>query len=196
MSAENTDIDPPVRPSPLRLLLIFAPLALFGTLAVIFLVRIGENAALIPSALIGQPVPEFALEPVDGLVENGAPIPGFSTADLTGDVTVVNVWASWCVPCREENPMLLEMERQGIRVVGISYKDAPENARRFLGQFGNPFSAVGSDRRGRTAIDWGVYGVPETFVVNAEGTIVHKHVGPFNAQQLRETILPAIEAAR
>lgn len=181
----------------IRRLIVLVPVAVFLALSVLFFIRLfAGDPSKLPSALIGKPAPDFALPAVDGLNDGGAPIPGLATADLKGEVTLVNVWASWCVPCRDENPMLLELERQGHRVVGINYKDAPENARRFLGEFGNPFSAVGADRNGKAAIDWGVYGVPETFVVDPEGTIVHKHVGPFTAEDLTETLVPAIEAAK
>lgn len=181
----------------LRRLIVLAPLAVFVALAGIFLVRLfAGDPSRLPSALIGQQVPEFALAAVDGLTDEGNALPGFATADLKGAVTVVNVWASWCVPCRDENPMLLDLERRGYRVFGINYKDSPENARRFLGEFGNPFAAVGADRRGKAAIDWGVYGVPETFIVDAEGTIVHKHVGPFTSKDLEDSLIPAIEAAK
>ena len=181
----------------LRRLLVLVPLAIFVGLAVLFLFRLyAGDPSKLPSALIGKTVPEFTLPPVEGLAADGKPLPGLSTADLKGQVTVVNVWASWCVPCRDENPMLMELAAKGFRIVGINYKDKPENARRFLGEFGNPFSAVGVDRRGQAAIDWGVYGVPETFVVDAAGTIVHKHVGPFSEADLTKTLIPAIEAAK
>jgi cytochrome c biogenesis protein CcmG/thiol:disulfide interchange protein DsbE len=110
-------------------------------------------------------------------------------------VTVVNVFASWCVPCRDEHPQLLALSRSGVRLVGINYKDDPENARRFLGSLGNPYSAVGSDASGRTAVEWGVYGVPESFVVDSEGIIRFKQIGPISPEQLASVVLPQIEAA-
>ena len=147
-------------------------------LAALFLLRIGGDPSRLPSALIGKPVPTLTLPPLDGLFENGMPVPGISPALFKGRVTVVNVWASWCVPCRDEHPLLARLaEDTRIGLAGINYKDAPENARRFLGRFGNPFDAVGVDAAGRAAIEWGVYGVPETFVVGPDGTIRHKHIG-------------------
>jgi cytochrome c biogenesis protein CcmG/thiol:disulfide interchange protein DsbE len=115
----------------------------------------------LPSALIGRPAPGFALASLEGLQADGRPVSGLSQADLKGRVTIVNVWASWCAPCRQEHPLLMDLARTGAaRVVGINYKDNPENARRFLGALGNPFAAVGVDPNGRAAIDWGVYGCP------------------------------------
>jgi cytochrome c biogenesis protein CcmG/thiol:disulfide interchange protein DsbE len=161
-------------------LLYFLPVAIFAALAILFLVRLfGGDPSRVPSALIGQPVPAFALPPLPGLVEEGRPVPGLSGADLKGKVTIINVWASWCVPCRQEHPSLVELAKDpSARLAGIDYKDNPENARRFLGALGNPFAAVGADQSGRAAIDWGVYGVPETFIVGPDGTIRHKHIGP------------------
>jgi cytochrome c biogenesis protein CcmG/thiol:disulfide interchange protein DsbE len=168
---------------PLHLL----PALAFLALAVLFLFRLySGDPSKVPSALIGRPVPSFALEPLPGVTRDGQPLPGLATGDLkAGRVTVVNVWASWCAPCRQEHPALTELAKdRSIRVVGINYKDAPENARRFLGAFGNPFSAVGVDANGRAAIDWGVYGVPETFIVGADGTIRYKHIGPITPDQV------------
>ncbi|MEM6615134.1 MAG: DsbE family thiol:disulfide interchange protein [Pseudomonadota bacterium] len=175
------------------------PVLVFGALAVLFYFRLfSGDPSTIPSALIGKQVPEFTLPAIEDLAEGATSIPGLGTRDLVGagDVTVVNVWASWCVPCRDENPMLLELEARGYSVVGINYKDSPANARRFLGEFGNPFERVGADRNGRVSIDWGVYGVPETFIVDKTGAIVHKHIGPFDRADLVETLIPAIEDAR
>lgn len=173
--------------------LVFAPLALFLALAAIFLVQLlsGRDSATIPSALIGQPAPATDLPAVDG-----SGLPGLSSAAFAGEVTLVNVWASWCAPCREEHPLLMALAGDArIRVVGLNYKDQPANARRFLGELGNPFSAIGADRNGRTAIHWGVYGVPETFLVGRDGKILYKHVGPFSPQSYERDLLPAIEKA-
>jgi cytochrome c biogenesis protein CcmG/thiol:disulfide interchange protein DsbE len=161
-------------------LLYLLPVLVFGGLALLFLMRLfSGDPSKVPSVLIGRPVPAFALEPLPGLVQAGQSVPGLSAADLKGRVTVVNVWASWCGPCRQEHPMLIALgNNPAVRVVGINYKDNPENARRFLGALGNPFAAVGIDPSGRAAIDWGVYGVPETFIVGPDGTIRHKHIGP------------------
>jgi cytochrome c biogenesis protein CcmG, thiol:disulfide interchange protein DsbE len=175
----------PDEASRLRILYL-VPLFVFVALAVLFLIRLyAGDPSRVPSALIGRPVPAFTLEPLPGLAQAGQPVPGLSDADLKGRVTVVNVWASWCVPCRQEHPALVELAKNpAVRVVGINYKDNPENARRFLGTLGNPFAAIGIDPNGRAAIDWGVYGVPETFVVGPDGTIRHKHIGPLQPEQM------------
>lgn len=168
----------------------FIPAVLFAALAALFYFAIfaGDPSEL-PSALIGKPVPDFDLPPVEGLET-----PGLATKDLkTGEMTVVNVWASWCVPCRQEHPLLETLRQRGARLVGLNYKDQPEAARRFLGTLGNPFERVGADRSGQVGIDWGVYGVPETFVVDGEGNIIHKHVGPLAPKDIEETLLPLIE---
>ncbi|WP_229426610.1 DsbE family thiol:disulfide interchange protein [Microvirga alba] len=162
------------------------PGAVFVGLAALFVFRLGGgDPSQVPSALIGKPVPAFALAPLEGLVAGGKPVPGLSNEDLKGKVTVVNVWASWCAPCRQEHPLLVELAKDpSIRVVGINQKDNPDNARRFLGALGNPFAAVGADSNGRVSIDWGVYGVPETFIVGPDGLIRHKHIGPLTPETL------------
>ncbi len=184
-------------PAPRRRLLMLLPLALFAALAGLFLFRLSSgDPSKLPSTLIGRPAPAFALEPLEGLLRDGRPVPGLSRADLDAGVTVVNVWASWCGPCREEHPLLLELAKdRRIRLVGINYKDSPENARRFLGALGNPFAAVGVDPKGRTGIDWGVYGIPETFVVGPGGAILHKHVGPLTEASLNGKLAEVIAAA-
>jgi cytochrome c biogenesis protein CcmG, thiol:disulfide interchange protein DsbE len=167
-------------------LLHLLPALVFLALAIVFLIRLySGDPSKVPSALIGRPAPSFALEPLAGASQNGQPLPGLASDDLKGKLTVVNVWASWCAPCRQEHPVLMELAKDSsLRVVGINYKDTPENARRFLGAFGNPFAAVGVDPGGRAAIDWGVYGVPETFVVGPDGTIRYKHIGPILPEQM------------
>jgi cytochrome c biogenesis protein CcmG/thiol:disulfide interchange protein DsbE len=177
--------------------LVMLPLVLFVALAGLFLVRLfAGDPSKLPSTLIGRPVPVFSLPPLEGLTADGKPVPGLATADLAGTVTVVNVWASWCAPCRDEHPLLIELAKTaGVRVVGINYKDQPENARRFLGALGNPFSAVGVDTSGRAAIDWGVYGVPETFVIAPDGTIAYKHVGPLSPASMQGSFKAALTAA-
>lgn len=169
-----------------RRLLYLLPVLVFAALALLFLVRLyAGDPARLPSALIGRPAPAFVLAPLPGLVRGGEAVPGLSDADLKGRVTLVNIWASWCAPCRQEHPLLMGLAKDpSIRLVGIDYKDDPENARRFLGALGNPFAAVGADISGRTGIDWGVYGVPETFVIGPDGTIRHKHIGPLTAEAL------------
>lgn len=191
--------DRPVDAAPAggRRWLVVLPLVVFGALAALFLVRLfAGDPSKLPSTLIGRPVPAFTLPPLEGLTADGKPVPGLTAADLKGTVTVVNVWASWCAPCRDEHPLLLELARMpGVRVVGINYKDQPENARRFLGALGNPFAAVGVDTSGRAAIDWGVYGVPESFIVAPDGTIAHKHVGPLSPASLQGSFKAALTAA-
>jgi cytochrome c biogenesis protein CcmG/thiol:disulfide interchange protein DsbE len=156
------------------------------------------DPSLVPSALIGRPVPPTDFPAIEGLIVNGQPAVGFHAADLAkGKVSVVNFWASWCAPCIEEHPLLLELKtRTGVDIYGVNYKDSAEAGRRFIGRFGNPFTAVGSDRSGRNAIEWGVYGMPETFVINGRGEIAYKHVGPISEESLKKQLIPAIEAAR
>ena len=180
-----------------RRLLTLIPLAAFLALAALFFFRLGSgDPERLPSALIGRTAPDAALPPLDGLLKDAKPVPGLAVGDLRGHVSVVNVFASWCGPCRDEHPVLASLAATGkARLVGINYKDEPENARRFLGRLGNPYAAVGVDPKGRTAIDWGVYGVPETFVVGRDGTIRYKHVGPLSEEVLASVILPEIEKA-
>ena len=164
------------------------PLAVFGVLAVYFAVGLPKDPKIIPSALIDKPVPEFALGPIEG--GRGE---GFSTADLKGGVSVVNVFASWCVPCRAEHPLINELADMKLaRVYGLNYKDKPGDALRWLAQLGDNYTAVGADASGRAGFDWGVYGVPETFVVDASGHIRLKHVGPITRDHLENTVLPLI----
>jgi cytochrome c biogenesis protein CcmG, thiol:disulfide interchange protein DsbE len=181
-----------------RLLLALLPLIIFMALAAVFTVQLlsGRDESLIPSALIGKPAPAMTLPPVEGLVKDGQPMPGLDPAGFAGQVTLVNVWASWCVPCRVEHPLLMQLAAdKRIRLVGLNYKDKPENARSFLGELGNPFSAVGADTTGRAAIEWGVYGVPETFIVGRDGKVLYKHVGPFDPVSIRDELVPVIEKA-
>ena len=173
------------------------PLALFLGLAGLFLLRLGGgDASRIPSALIGRPVPQTDLPPVAGLIRDAAEVPGLDAAAFKGKVTLLNVWASWCVPCHDEAPLLMALAQDPrFRIVGINYKDAPDNARRFLGRHGNPFTAVGADANGRASIEWGVYGVPESFVVDAQGRIAFKLVGPITPDNLEKALKPALEKA-
>lgn len=172
------------QPRGFRLLYIL-PLLLFAALSLLFLVRLlAGDPSRVPSALIGRPVPPFSLPPLEGLLSDGIPVPALASGDLKGSVTVVNIWASWCAPCRQEHPVLMELAKDaGFKVVGINYKDQPENARRFLGALGNPYAAVGVDQNGRAAIELGVYGVPETFIIDAAGIIRYKHIGPILPEQ-------------
>ncbi len=146
----------------------------------------------LPSALIGRPVPATDFAALEGLVENGRPVPGFTSADLArGKVTVVNFWASWCTECIEEHPLLKDLaSRTGVEVFGVNYKDQTAAARRYLGRYGNPYAAVGVDGTGRNAIEWGVYGMPETFVVDGAGKIAFKHVGAYFSREHREIAHP------
>jgi cytochrome c biogenesis protein CcmG/thiol:disulfide interchange protein DsbE len=181
-----------------RRLLVLLPLAVFLVLAALFFFRLGSgDPSRIPSALIGRPAPDTNLAAVPGLnARDGTPMPGIAAADFKGAVTLVNVWASWCVPCHDEAPLLEALSAdKRIRIVGINYKDQPDNARRFIGRHGNPFGAVGVDGSGRASIDWGVYGVPETFVVGRDGRIAYKLVGPITPQNLETQLKPAIEKA-
>jgi cytochrome c biogenesis protein CcmG/thiol:disulfide interchange protein DsbE len=175
------------------------PLAIFTLLAIIFAfaLRTGDPSKL-PSALIGKTAPAIELQGLEGLNEAGRPVGGFASADLAkGQVSVVNFWASWCVPCVQEHPVLVALkERTGVRVYGVNYKDQAAAARRFLGRYGNPYFAVGVDGNGRAAIEWGVYGMPETFIVNGKGEIAYKHVGPITPETLETRIIPAIRAAQ
>ena len=173
------------------------PLLAFGSLAAIFWFRLSDgDPSNIPSALIGHPVPLTALPPLQGLLDSGAQIPGLDPAMFKGKVSVVNVWASWCVPCHDEARLLTELGKdKRLQMVGINYKDTPENARRFLGRYGNPFGIVGVDGNGRAAIEWGVYGVPETFVVGRNGTIVYKMVGPIMPDNIDSVLRVEIDKA-
>jgi cytochrome c biogenesis protein CcmG/thiol:disulfide interchange protein DsbE len=180
-----------------RRFFVLIPLVLFIGLAGLFLIRLfAGDPSLLPSPLIGHPAPQTALPAVAGLERNGAQVPGLDPAQFKGAVTVVNVWASWCVPCRDEAPLLLQLSKdQRFRVVGINYKDEAENARRFAARFGNPFAAAGADENGRASIEWGVYGVPETFVIGRDGKIAYKLVGPITADNFDSVLKPQIEKA-
>ena len=176
--------------------LVLLPVVIFAALAALFLFQLtlGEDPHTIPSALIGKKAPETDLPPVAGLTDNGTPVPGVATADLMGKVSVVNVFASWCVPCRQEHPLLEDLAKvEGIQLLGINYKDKPENARRFLGSLGNPYQRVGADTAGRTAIEWGVYGVPETFVIDGDGMIRYKFIGPLSSETYQNVFLPELK---
>ena len=180
-----------------RRLVVLIPLVVFLGLAVLFLIRLGAgDPSSIPSALIGHPAPQTNLPPLPGLTRNGAPVPGLDPAAFRGEVSVLNVWASWCVPCHDEAPLLVRLAQdKRIRVVGINYKDQADNARRFLGRYGDPFAANGADVNGRASIEWGVYGVPETFVVGRDARIAYKLIGPITADNLDAVLKPEIEKA-
>jgi cytochrome c biogenesis protein CcmG, thiol:disulfide interchange protein DsbE len=178
-------------------LVMLLPLMLFLALAALFIIRLGSgDPSRIPSALIGHPAPMTVLPPVAGLERNGKPMPGLDPAEFQGRVSLVNVWASWCVPCHDEIPFLQQLGQDTrIRLVGINYKDQADNARRFLNRYGNPFAASGADENGRAAIEWGVYGVPESFIVGRDGRIAYKLVGPINAENFERVVLPELQKA-
>ena len=170
----------------------FLPVILFAALAGVFAFQLyaGKNSADLPSALIGKTAPQTDLPPLD------ATSIGLKSADFIGRVTVLNVFASWCVPCREEHPVLLELAKdKRLTLAGLNYKDKPENALRFLGDMGNPYAVIGADISGRAGIDWGVYGVPETYVIGKDGAILYKHVGPLDMDAVKAEILPVMDGA-
>jgi len=168
------------------------PLLALVALIAVFALNINRDPSLVQSVLINKPAPAFSLPAVEGL-----PVPGFDTRKLEGQVTVVNVFASWCIPCRDEHPVLEALKQKtGVPLYGINQKDAPDQAAAFLAQLGNPYDAIGADRDGRTSIDWGVYGVPETFIVDAKGVIRFKHTGPLAMEDIDREIVPAIARAK
>ncbi|MBD9374683.1 DsbE family thiol:disulfide interchange protein [Rhizobium sp. ARZ01] len=181
-----------------RILLALTPLVIFATLAAIFFLQLssGRDISEIPSALIGTKAPFHDLAPLEGATRNGAPIPALTAEAAKGKLTLVNFWASWCVPCRQEHPIILALSQDPrLTVLGVNYKDGTENALRFLGELGNPYAAIGIDPNGKMAIDWGVYGIPESYLVGPDGTILYKKVGPFDEKSLKEGLYPAIEKA-
>jgi len=168
-----------------------APVALFLGLTVIFAYGLTRNARDIPSVLIGKPVPAFALPPVEGRTL------GLSSSDLKGEVSLLNVFASWCAECRREHPLFMRLQAENTAPVhGLNYKDKPEDARNWLDGLGDPYTRTGADLNGRVGIDLGVYGVPETFVVDKTGRIAHKHIGALDQKALEKTILPLIAELR
>jgi len=183
----------------LRFFFRILPVGLFLALAGTFAVSLFSGPAnVLPSALINKSVPQFELPALGKDKDVNSTLPGLKTEDLKqGKVTVVNYFASWCPPCRYEHPVLMRLKELNIvKLVGISQKDAPVKSQQFLDELGNPYSAVGVDRNGRVSIDWGVYGLPETFVVDGEGKIRYKYVGPISFALLEERILPEIEKAK
>jgi len=176
---------------------VVVPVTAFAALVALFAIALTSgDPSRLPSALIGKPVPKMEFPALEGLLEAGRPVPGFTSADLKGGVSVVNFWAAWCAECAGEQELLLDLKtRTGVPIYGVNYKDDPVAARRFLGRYGNPFKAVGTDKGGRSAIEWGVYGMPETFVVNGKGEIAYKHVGAITPESLETKLLPAIAQA-
>jgi cytochrome c biogenesis protein CcmG, thiol:disulfide interchange protein DsbE len=176
---------------------VFIPVAAFLVLAALFammLLQQGRDTSAVPSVFIGKAAPETPLPAIPGLMDaNGAPVPGFDPAAFPGKPLLVNVWASWCAPCRQEHPLLMALaENEGVTIAGFNYKDKTANALGFLDELGNPFAIAGSDLSGRAGIEWGVYGVPETFVVGADGTVLYKHVGPLTPDSIESQILPRL----
>jgi cytochrome c biogenesis protein CcmG, thiol:disulfide interchange protein DsbE len=192
-----SEIDQSDASPPRRLWLMALPLVAFAALAALFWFGLqAGDPSRIPSALIGRPAPQTALPALDGLVANGSQVPGLDPKMFKGKVSLVNVWASWCVPCHDEAPLLTQLgQDKRLQLVGINYKDSPDNARRFLGRYGNPFGIVGVDGNGRAAIEWGVYGVPETFIVGRDGTILYKLVGPVTPENIDTVLKTEIDKA-
>ncbi len=177
--------------APRRLWPFLLPIAIFAGIAVLLYLGLFRDPTRVPSPLIGKPVPEFALGPVQGRTL------GLSSADLREEVTLVNVFASWCVACRDEHPLFLALEREGVVPIhGLNYKDAPADAATWLDALGDPYTRIGADLDGRVGLDWGVYGVPETFVVDRNGRIAYKHIGPVTPRALDEVILPLVRELR
>lgn len=177
-----------------RIALFAIPLVLVMALFALFATQISRDTRLVPSVLLDKPAPIFTLAAIDQIPGN---IPGFETADLRGKVSVVNVFASWCVPCRDEHEFLVQLaSEEDVQMFGINHKDQPNQAIAFLNELGNPYDAIGADSNGRISLEWGVYGVPETFVIDATGTITYKHIGPISAQSYATSLLPAIRAAQ
>ncbi len=173
--------------SPLR----FLPLLVFAGITVFLTISLTHDPRLVPSPLIGKPVPAFSLPPVRGRTL------GLASANLEGEVSLVNVFASWCVACRDEHPLLMQIRRTAIVPIhGLNYKDQPADASRWLDEMGDPYTRTGADIDGRVAIDWGVYGVPETFVIDREGLIAYKHIGAITPDAWNGTLLPLIQKLR
>jgi len=166
-------------------------LVAFAAIGVLLAAGLRLDPKRIPSPLIGKPVPEFSLPPVKGRTL------GLSSKDLKGEVSLVNVFASWCVACLAEHPLFMRLKQNNVVPVhGLNYKDAPDDAAAWLALHGDPYTRTGADRDGRVGIDWGVYGVPETFVIDREGRIARKYIGPLNEKDVNETLTPLIEQLR
>ncbi|MDL2399590.1 DsbE family thiol:disulfide interchange protein [Rhizobium mayense] len=197
MTLETKEGDKPKSAGTGRYLLALIPLIVFACIAlavgkVMYDQEVhGTDISAIPSALIGTKAPALALARLEG-----SNLPTLTDDAIRGKLTLVNVFASWCLPCREEHPLLKDLAKDGrLNIVAINYKDTSENALRFLGELGNPYSAIGIDPNGTAAIDWGVYGIPESYLVSPDGTILYKQVGPFTSTSLKEGLYPAIEKA-
>ncbi len=198
MTADTDNKDGPKSGGTARYLLALIPLIVFACIAlavgkVMYDQEVhGTDISAIPSALIGTKAPKLALPPLEG-----SNLPALTDDAIRGKLTLVNVFASWCIPCRDEHPVLKEIAKSGqLNIVAINYKDTSENALRFLGELGNPYNAIGIDPNGSAAIDWGVYGIPESYLVSPDGTILYKQVGPFTPTSLKEGLYPAIAKAQ
>ena len=191
------DLSPNLSRKPSAIGWVALPLALFAAVAFLFAVALkpGGDPSRLPSVLIGKSSPAYTFAPIDGL---GAAASGFNQSALAaGRATILNFWASWCAPCVDENALLLELaKRKDVTVTGVNVKDTPAAAKQFLARYGNPFALIGADANGRGSIEWGVYGTPETFILNGRGQITYKHIGPITQADLETKILPAIEAAK
>lgn len=178
---------PEIKQNNKSLLQRFMPLILFGLLVVVLAVGLTLNPRLVPSPLIGKPVPVFELPLLNG---EGV----FTDKDLKGQMTLVNVWASWCFACRQEHEVVKQLSRSGLRIIGLNYKDKKQDAQQWLSRLGNPYQAIVADVDGRAAINWGVYGAPETFLVDAQGIIRHKVIGPVSGKENYEALMEAIKS--
>jgi cytochrome c biogenesis protein CcmG/thiol:disulfide interchange protein DsbE len=182
----------------LRAMFVLLPLILFLGLTLVFVIQLrsGDDESILPSTLIGKVASNLDLPPLSGLSKRGEPVPGIATTMTKGHLTLVSFWASWCEPCREEQPLLLRPANDNnLMLIGVDYKDHGSNARNFLDKFGNPFDAVGVDRTGDAGIEWGVYGIPETFLVSTNGIVLYKHVGPLTVAAIRNELVPRIRRA-
>ena len=170
----------------------FLPLVLFAGLVAVLYVGLFRDPSEVPSVMIGEPVRDFDLPPLP--LPESEKRPGLSAADLKGEPSLVNFFASWCIPCKAEHPFLRRLaETKLITIYGVNYKDKTADAVAWLGELGNPYSRIGVDADGRVAIDWGVYGVPETFIVDGSGVIRYRHVGPLTLRDLDGEIVPLIK---
>lgn len=171
----------------MRRLIYVLPVILIAALGVAFYFQLGRDPQKLPSALIDKPMPAFDLPPIEGRTD------GLSSADIKGKVALLNVWASWCPPCEIEHPILMSIAASGVPIYGINYKDKPDDAKRFLRRLGNPFVAIGADVKGTVGVDLGVYGYPETFIVDASGVIRYRHAGPIGKPDWEQTLRPIVQ---
>ena len=167
----------------------FMPLIVFVALVALLAIGLTLNPRLVPSPLIGKPAPTFNL-PL--LLQEGS----FSNEDLIGHVTLVNVWASWCFACRQEHEVVKHLSRSGVRIIGLNYKDEPDNAKNWLDKLGNPYKSIAVDYNGRIAIDWGVYGAPETFLIDQQGIIRHKVIGPLSDKEKYDALMAVMNTLK